>query len=50
MGKNARVDLRPLTGTPLSARWTVDEVCLVESRLSSTGARYEVVARFPAGG
>ena len=41
-----RVDLRPLAGTPLAGRWPVGEVCLVESRLSPKGARYEVVERF----
>ena len=51
----ARVDLRPLIGTPLSARWTVAGICLVESRLvgsrlvgsrlSSSGARYQIVDR-----
>ena len=37
------VDLRPLVGTPIAAEWAVTEVCLVESHLSSKGARYEVV-------
>jgi 2'-5' RNA ligase len=37
------VDLRPLVGTPIAAEWPVKEVCLVESRLSSKGANYEVV-------
>lgn len=45
--RGARVDLRPLAGTPISARWTVDDVTLVESRLSAAGARYGVVERFP---
>ncbi|MGH9276738.1 MAG: RNA 2',3'-cyclic phosphodiesterase [Acidimicrobiales bacterium] len=45
--RRSRVDLRPLAGTPIVARWTVDEVTLVESRLSPSGARYEVVERFP---
>ena len=43
----ARVDLRPLVGEELEARWAVDAVCLVESRLSPAGARYEVLDRFP---
>jgi RNA 2',3'-cyclic 3'-phosphodiesterase len=38
-----------LINVPLSARWTVDEVALVASTLHPHGARYEVVARFPAG-
>lgn len=42
----ARVDLRPLAGTALSASWPVDEVALVVSRLAPTGARYEIVDRF----
>lgn len=37
------VDLRPLVGTPIAAEWPVTEVCLVESHLSSKGAKYEVV-------
>jgi 2'-5' RNA ligase len=37
------VDLRPFVGTPVSATWPVSQVCLVESRLSSKGANYEVV-------
>lgn len=45
--KGARVDLRRLCGAPITGRWTVDEVCLVESHLSSAGARYGVVERFP---
>ena len=46
----AKVDLRPLTGTAVGAEWRVDAICLVESRLSSKGARYEVVERFPLAG
>ena len=46
----ARVDLRPLTGQPVAAAWMVGEVCLVESRLSSAGARYRVVERVPLAG
>ena len=37
------VDLRPLIGTPVAAEWPVNEVCLVESHLSSKGANYSVV-------
>ena len=48
--KAARVDLRRLAGAPIEAAWPVTEVCLVESRLSPAGARYEVVDRFPARG
>ena len=49
VARGARVDLRRLTGRPVAGSWTVDEVCLVESHLSSKGARYEVVGRFPLG-
>jgi len=45
-GRRASVDLRPLTGTPVTGRWPVDEICLVRSDLSPAGARYEVVATF----
>lgn len=47
VAKGARVDLRTLAGAPLAARWSVAELCLVESRLYSAGARYRIVARFP---
>lgn len=45
VSRRARVDLRPLTGTPLGGRWLVREITLVESRVSAAGARYAVVAR-----
>ena len=35
---------RALAGAPISGRWTVDEVCLVRSRLHPQGARYDTVA------
>ena len=44
----AKVDLRPLTGRAINAEWRVDAICLVESRLSPAGARYEVLERFPS--
>ncbi len=44
--RDAKVDLRPLTGTAISAEWQVGSVCLVESRLSPSGATYEVLERF----
>lgn len=44
-GRGARVDLRPLAGVAVAGTWTVTDVCLVESHLSSAGARYEVVGR-----
>lgn len=50
VAKHAQVDLRPLVGMPVDAGWTVDAVCLVESRLSPAGARYEVVEHVPLGG
>ena len=34
----------PLVGTPFTARFPVDEVCLVESRTHREGARYRTVA------
>ena len=46
VAKGARVDLGPLAGGAVSARWEVAEVCLVESHLAPTGARYEVVESF----
>jgi 2'-5' RNA ligase len=39
------VDLRPLTGAPVSGEWPVTEVTLVASELHPKGARYEIVAR-----
>ena len=47
VAKGARVDLARLAGEAVSGRWTVGEVCLVESHLSPAGARYEVVGSFP---
>jgi RNA 2',3'-cyclic 3'-phosphodiesterase len=47
VAKGARADLRRLAGPPVGGRWTVDELCLVESHLAPTGARYEVLERFP---
>ena len=48
--KGTRVDLRRLAGTPLEGTWDLGETCLVESRLSPAGARYEVVERFSLAG
>ncbi len=50
VSERASVDLRSLTGTPVSARWRVDEVALVRSDLSGAAPRYEVVAGFPLDG
>ena len=47
VAKHGKVDLRPFTGRPVEGEWPVDAVCLVESRLSPTGARYQVLDRFP---
>jgi 2'-5' RNA ligase len=47
VAKGPRVDLRRFAGAALQARWTVDFLCLVESRLSPAGARYQVLERFP---
>ena len=46
VGKHARVDLRRLAGVPVEAKWEVSSFCLVGSRLSPAGARYEVLERF----
>ena len=46
-------DLRPLTGTPITATWVADEITLVRSRLGAgvdRGARYEVVSSLPLRG
>jgi 2'-5' RNA ligase len=48
--KGKRVNLALLAGEAISERWTVDELCLVESHLSPAGARYEVVASFALSG
>ena len=45
--KHGKVDLRPLAGASVAGEWEVGAVCLVESRLSPAGARYEVLDRFP---
>jgi len=49
VSRDASVDLRRLAGTPLDCTWDVEETCLVESRLSPAGARYEVLERFALG-
>ena len=46
VAKDAKPDLRSLTGVGVTGGWRVEEVCLVESRLSPKGARYEVLQRF----
>ena len=48
-GRGGRVDLRPLAGGPVAARWIVDELTLVSSDLHPHGARYTVVERFSLG-
>lgn len=47
--RRGRGDVRPLAGARLAhaARWQVDEVTLVASRLEPGGARYSVVASVP---
>jgi 2'-5' RNA ligase len=47
VARRGKVDLRPLTGTAIEARWDVTSVQLVESRLSPKRARYEPVDDFP---
>jgi 2'-5' RNA ligase len=46
VARGAGVDLRNLTGQAITGRWPPTEVDLVESRLSSEGASYQVVERF----
>lgn len=50
VSEKSTVDLRPLTGAPVSGRWPVTEVCLVRSDLSGAGPRYDVEATFPLSG
>jgi 2'-5' RNA ligase len=50
LARGARVNLGPLAGEAVSTRWTVGELCLVESHLSPAGARYEVVESFALSG
>jgi RNA 2',3'-cyclic 3'-phosphodiesterase len=45
--KHGKADLRPLAGARVAGEWEVGTVCLVESRLSPHGARYEVLEEFP---
>lgn len=45
VAKGALVDLRRVAGAALEGEWEVADVCLVESRLSPGGARYEVRER-----
>lgn len=45
--KRAKADLRPLEGRQIEARWAVHAVCVVESRLSPAGARYDVLDQIP---
>ena len=40
-------DLRRLAGQPVAAAWTSSEVTLVRSHTDRSGARYEVLRRFP---
>ena len=39
------IDLRALTGEPITATWPVEDICLVESHLHPRGARYETLQR-----
>ena len=41
------VDLRPLVGVPVAARWAVHELTLVASHPGPGGSRYEVVEALP---
>lgn len=47
VAKGAKADLARLAGAGVEAGWDVSDLCLVESRLSPAGARYEVLERFP---
>jgi 2'-5' RNA ligase len=47
VAKHGCVDLRPFAGAAVAGEWDVGAVCLVESRLSPHGARYEVLNEFP---
>ncbi len=49
VSRDAKVDLRRLTGTVVEADWEVGSICLVESRLSPSGAAYDVLERFELG-
>ena len=49
VARNAKADLRALTGAAIEARWPMDAVCLVESHLSPKGARYDVLERLGLG-
>ena len=50
VGREAGVNLRSIEGEPISARWPVSELTLVESKLSPAGARYLIVETFPLTG
>jgi RNA 2',3'-cyclic 3'-phosphodiesterase len=41
-----RGDVRPLAGAPTSCSWPVDELTLVRSTTSPTGASYDVIGRW----
>jgi len=43
----ADIDVGGLTGQAVTARWPVTDLTLVESRLSSAGAAYRVLASWP---
>jgi 2'-5' RNA ligase len=48
VGRGAgRVDLRPLSGAPITATWPVSSFELYSSELHPHGARYTVVSSFP---
>lgn len=50
VANRARVDLRPLCGTPVAAIWTASRYTLEISDLRPDGARYRALAGFPAAG
>jgi len=49
VASSAKVDLRRLIGVAFKASWRVESFALVESRLSPSGARYDVLDRCKLG-
>jgi RNA 2',3'-cyclic 3'-phosphodiesterase len=45
LARSRRGDLRPLAGAPVRGSWPVDEVTVVETRLSPKGSSYSVIGR-----
>lgn len=49
LARSRRRNLRPLSGEPFDASWTVEELTLVRSETRPDGAVYEVLDRWPLG-